>query len=433
MWHGHRKPLLSRGKVRARKGCEPALPTLHDTGAGRAPHGRQGLRSHHRHRPRPDGSGPFGGCGHDRPAVGAPSDAAGRRLYAVQRLRRPQDQRDRRPAELGGIVLFPAPRLGMNADPLLRVENLTVAFRAEGTLVPVVDGIGFSVPRGKTVGLVGESGSGKTMTAHAVMRLLPPSVTITSGRIAFDGIDLANASEPEMQHIRGDRIGLIFQDPMTSLNPTMRVGDQIAEMLLLHRAMSRRAAEPQVIAMLRKVGIGSPELRSAQFPHELSGGLRQRVMIAMALICGPKLLIADEPTTALDVTIQAQILELMKTLQQDRNIAVLLITHDLGVVEEICREVVVMYAGRIVEKAPAGSLLAGPRHPYTAGLLAAAPRKARHGQPLPTIPGTVPPPGQRGTGCTFAARCARVLPRCRRDVPPLSGDSHRAACWNPMP
>jgi peptide/nickel transport system ATP-binding protein len=322
----------------------------------------------------------------------------------------------------------------MNADPLLRVENLTVAFKSDGNLVPVVDGIGFSVPRGRTVGLVGESGSGKTMTAHAVMRLLPPSVKITSGRIAFDGIDLANASEPEMQRIRGDRIGMIFQEPMTSLNPTMRVGDQIAEMLLLHRAMSRRAAEPQVITMLRKVGIGSPELRFAQFPHELSGGLRQRVMIAMALICGPKLLIADEPTTALDVTIQAQILELLRSLRDALGLSILLITHDLGVIAELCDEVVVIYAGRVAEQGLVAQVLGQPRHPYTAGLLAASPRRARRGAPLAAIPGLVPSPGERGTGCTFLRRCPRHLDRCATITPPLTATTKgsAAACWNPI-
>jgi oligopeptide/dipeptide ABC transporter ATP-binding protein len=322
----------------------------------------------------------------------------------------------------------------MNADPLLRVENLTVAFKSDGNLIPVVDGIAFSVPRGRTVGLVGESGSGKTMTAHAVMRLLPPSVMITTGRIAFEGIDLATAGEPEMQHIRGDRIGMIFQEPMTSLNPTMRVGDQIAEMLLLHRAMSRRAAEPQVIAMLRKVGIGSPELRSAQFPHELSGGLRQRVMIAMALICGPKLLIADEPTTALDVTIQAQILELLRSLRNALGLSILLITHDLGVIAELCDEVVVIYAGRVAEKGPVAQVLGQPRHPYTAGLLAASPRRSRRGAPLAAIPGLVPSPGERGVGCTFLRRCPRRLDRCATITPPLSAtiNGSAAACWNPV-
>ena len=322
----------------------------------------------------------------------------------------------------------------MNAGPLLRVENLTVAFRAGGTRIPVVDGIGFAVPRGRTVGLVGESGSGKTMTAHAVMRLLPPTVTITRGTIDFDGLNLAAASEPEMQRIRGDRIGMIFQEPMTSLNPTMRVGDQIAEMLLLHRGMSRRAAEPEVIAMLRKVGIGSPELRSGQYPHELSGGLRQRVMIAMALICGPRLLIADEPTTALDVTIQAQILALLRSLRDDLGLSILLITHDLGVIAELCDEVVVIYAGRVAEQGPVAKVLRHPRHPYTTGLLAASPRHARRGMPLAAIPGLVPSPAERGTGCSFFRRCPRHLERCATLTPPLSPfpEGSAAACWNPV-
>ena len=317
---------------------------------------------------------------------------------------------------------------------LLAVEGLSIGFATEEGPVRVVEDVSFAVKGGETLGLVGESGCGKSVTAQTIMRLLPsPPSRIEAGRIGFDGTDLASASEAHMRKIRGNEIAMIFQEPMTSLNPTMTIGDQIAESLLLHRGAKSSDARPKVLDMLQQVGIGRPEKRYAQYPHELSGGLRQRVMIAMALICNPKLLIADEPTTALDVTIQAQILELMKKLQQELDIAVLLITHDLGVVEEMCQEVAVMYAGRIAEKAPAKSLFAKPRHPYTAGLLAASPRKARRGQILPTIPGTVPPPGKRGQGCSFADRCSRSQARCRQEVPPLTGDDHLAACWNPVP
>jgi oligopeptide/dipeptide ABC transporter ATP-binding protein len=320
-------------------------------------------------------------------------------------------------------------------SPLLSVEGLSIGFATEEGPIRVVEDVSFAVEGGETMGLVGESGCGKSVTAQTIMRLLPsPPSRIEAGRIDFNGTDLATASEAHMRKIRGNDIAMIFQEPMTSLNPTMTIGDQIAESLLLHRGARSSDARPKVLDMLSQVGIGRPEKRYTQYPHELSGGLRQRVMIAMALICQPKLLIADEPTTALDVTIQAQILELLKKLQHDLDIAVLLITHDLGVVEEMCREVVVMYAGRIVEKAPARALFAKPRHPYTAGLLAASPRKAKRGQILPTIPGTVPPPGKRGEGCSFAERCVRALPRCRHDVPSLSGDDdHLAACWNPVP
>jgi oligopeptide/dipeptide ABC transporter ATP-binding protein len=237
-----------------------------------------------------------------------------------------------------------------------------------------------------------------------------------------------------MQKVRGDRIGMIFQEPMTSLNPTMTIGDQIAEVLSLHRALDSRAARPKVIDILKKVGIGSPERRLDQYPHQLSGGLRQRVMIAMALVCRPKLLIADEPTTALDVTIQAQIIALLRSLQEEMGLAILLITHDLGVVAETCRAVVVMYAGRIVERGPAARVLKRPRHPYTAGLLAASPANVSKGQRLPTIAGTVPPPGRRGSWCAFADRCPRRISRCTAELPALEllEPEHRVSCFNPV-
>jgi oligopeptide/dipeptide ABC transporter ATP-binding protein len=321
----------------------------------------------------------------------------------------------------------------MNTASLLSVENLSVSFGTESGRVTVVEDVSFEVPSGMTVGLVGESGCGKSVSAMTVMRLLPsPPSRIDSGRILFDGKDLARLPEDEMRAVRGDRIGMIFQEPMTSLNPTLTVGFQIAEVLRLHRRMDARMARIWSVNMLKQVGIGGAERRLGQYPHELSGGLRQRVMIAMALVCRPALLIADEPTTALDVTIQAQILDLLRRLQQEMGMAVLLITHDLGVVAEMCEEVFVMYAGRIVERAAATDLFRTPRHPYTAGLLAASPRRAQRGARLATIPGMVPAPGKRGAGCSFADRCARVIDRCRVERPPLAGDDHPVACWNPV-
>jgi oligopeptide/dipeptide ABC transporter ATP-binding protein len=294
--------------------------------------------------------------------------------------------------------------------------------------------VSFTVAQGETLGLVGESGCGKSVTAQTIMRLLPsPPSRIEAGHILFEGRDLAAMSERELRTVRGNDIGMIFQEPMTSLNPTMTIGRQIAEGLMLHRGMSAAAARPEVITMLKTVGIGAAERRIEQYPHQLSGGLRQRVMIAMALVCRPKLLIADEPTTALDVTIQAQILALLRKLQGEFGLSILLITHDLGVVAEMCDRVAVMYAGRICEQGPAEQILSHPRHPYTAGLLAAAPRRTAHNAKLVTIPGTVPPPGKRGPGCSFAERCSRVLDRCRTERPLLGEGDHAAACWNPVP
>jgi oligopeptide/dipeptide ABC transporter ATP-binding protein len=237
-----------------------------------------------------------------------------------------------------------------------------------------------------------------------------------------------------MRSIRGNRIGMIFQEPMTSLNPSYKVGFQIAEVLRKHRGMSRAAARAEVLELLRHVGIGAPERRAGQYPHELSGGLRQRVVIAMAIACGPALLIADEPTTALDVTVQAQILELIRRLQREIGMSVLLITHDLGIVAETCERVLVMYAGRIVERASVGALYRHARHPYTKGLLSSSPRLGHKRPVLATIPGMVPPPGQRGPGCYFASRCPRALDRCHAEIPPLEPvvPGHDAACWNPV-
>ncbi|MBI2717886.1 MAG: ABC transporter ATP-binding protein [Rhizobiales bacterium] len=323
----------------------------------------------------------------------------------------------------------------MSAEALLSVEGLTVGFNTEEGPVRVVEDVSFSVVAGETLGLVGESGCGKSVTAQTIMRLLPsPPARIDGGRIRFEGEDLVVLPEPRMRKVRGDRIGMVFQEPMTSLNPTQRIGRQIAEVLALHRGMNYTQAKESVIDALRKVGIGNAERRLDQYPHELSGGLRQRVMIAMAIVCRPKLLIADEPTTALDVTIQAQIMELLKALQRELGLAILLITHDLGMVAEMCRSLAVMYAGRIVETGPAATVFARPRHPYTAGLLSSSPRQARRGERLPSIPGLVPPPGKRSTGCSFADRCGRVTDRCRRELPPLASfGAGAAACWNPVP
>jgi oligopeptide transport system ATP-binding protein len=323
----------------------------------------------------------------------------------------------------------------MNDEPLLRINQLSVGFNTDVGPVRVVENVSFDVPRGHTVGLVGESGCGKSVTAHTIMRLLPsPPSRIDGGQILFDGTDLLSLGEIEMQKIRGDRIGMIFQEPMTSLNPTMRVGDQIIEVLRLHRGLRSSAARPRAAEILRQVGIASPDHRLQQYPHELSGGLRQRVMIAIALVCGPKLLIADEPTTALDVTVQAQILDLLRSLQNTMNLSILLITHDLGVVAEICSHVVVMYAGRVAETGTAREVLGKPKHPYTAGLLAASPRRARKGGRLITIAGTVPSPQHGRVGCLFAQRCPRVLAFCREAVPdPAGAADHHVACWNPLP
>ena len=323
----------------------------------------------------------------------------------------------------------------MSAQALLRVEDLTVSFRTEQGPVRVVEDVSFAVAAGKTMGLVGESGCGKSVTAQTIMRLLPsPPSNIEKGRILFAGEDLAQASRKTMQKIRGDRIGMVFQEPMTSLNPTLRIGEQIAEPLLLHRGMRHAEARGEVVRVLKQVGIGNAERRLLQYPHELSGGLRQRVMIAMSIICNPKLLIADEPTTALDVTIQAQIMELLKALQEDLGLAILLITHDLGMVAEMCETIAVMYAGRIVESGSTAQIFEKPQHPYTHGLLNSSPRRAKKGERLPSIPGLVPPPGMRDAGCSFSARCPRAAERCRVETPALLREGTRAAaCWNPVP
>ena len=315
---------------------------------------------------------------------------------------------------------------------LLRVNNLVTSFRSELGQDRAVDDVSFTIKKGQTVGLVGESGCGKSVTSLSIMRLIQtPPGRIESGEIMFGGSNLLGLSEPEMRKIRGNRISMIFQEPMTSLNPVFTVGHQIGEVFSIHQKSSRKEAIEKSIEMLRLVNIPAPEQRVGEYPHQLSGGMRQRVMIAMALACRPELLIADEPTTALDVTIQAQILDLMASLQSELNMAILLITHDLGVVAQVCKEVIVMYAGRIAEKATVDQLFRSPRHPYTVGLLNSIPRLGRKTTRLPTIEGSVPGIGKWPSGCRFQDRCPFVMEQCRIAEPPLRnfGPDHQAACW----
>jgi len=323
--------------------------------------------------------------------------------------------------------------------PLLRVENLETHFHTRDGIVRAVDGVSFEVMPGETLAIVGESGCGKSVTAMSILRLLPmPPARIAAGRIEFDGRNLLELSEAEMRQVRGNAISMIFQEPMTSLNPVLTVGRQIAEALVLHRGLSQKEATARAIEMLRKVHIPEAERRITQYPHELSGGMRQRVMIAMALACGPRLLIADEPTTALDVTIQAQILELMRELHRETGAAIILITHDLGVVAEMAQRVVVMYAGRKVEEAPIEELFERPRHPYTRGLLGSMPHLGdsvnETGKRLVEIPGMVPSLKEQAPGCLFAPRCTNAGERCTREAPPLErhAPGHWAACWHPV-
>ena len=306
---------------------------------------------------------------------------------------------------------------------LLEVNNLRTYFPTRRGLVRAVDGVRFYLDRGELLGLVGESGCGKSMTALSVMRLIAPPGKIVEGEILFDGQDLLKLNDAEMRQMRGDDIAMIFQDPMTSLNPVFTVGEQIGEALRLHRKLSRKEAKRAAIEAMREVAIPDPARRIDDYPHQLSGGMRQRVMIAMALACNPKLLIADEPTTALDVTIQAQILELLDELRKQRELAVLLITHDLGVVAEVADRVAVMYTGRIVEESPVDELFARPKHPYTEGLLRSVPKltseHVARKERLETIDGTVPRPTDLPPGCHFAPRCSHRMPRCTEEDIPL--------------
>jgi len=306
---------------------------------------------------------------------------------------------------------------------LLDVKNLHTHFETREGLVCAVEGVSFYLDRGELLGLVGESGCGKSMTALSIMRLVASPGRIVAGEILFDGKNLLQLSNAEMRAVRGNDIAMIFQDPMTSLNPVFTVGEQIAEALRLHRALSRKEAHAAAIEAMREVSIPDPALRADDYPHQLSGGMRQRVMIAMALACDPKLLIADEPTTALDVTIQAQILDLLNQLRKTRELAVLLITHDLGVVAEVAERVAVMYTGKIVEESPVDELFARPKHPYTEGLLRSVPKltakDVAKAERLQTIEGTVPKPTALPPGCHFEPRCQYRMPRCKEGEIPL--------------
>jgi oligopeptide/dipeptide ABC transporter ATP-binding protein len=318
---------------------------------------------------------------------------------------------------------------------VLQARNLRVGFRIPGGRMQAVDGVSFELRHGETLGLVGESGSGKTLTSLALLRLLetPPAEVAADG-VVFEGRDLLGLSEGEMADLRGARLSMIFQEPMTSLNPVMTIGRQIDEPLVVHLGLSRREARGRTLDLLARVGIARPEEAVRNYPHQLSGGMRQRVMIAIALACRPSVLIADEPTTALDVTVQAQILALLRALQEEMGTAILLITHDLAVIAETAHRVAVMYAGRIVESGPVAALFARPLHPYTEGLLRSIPRIAREREAeLPEIEGVVPAPGQLPAGCAFAARCGFADDGCHARRPGLepAGDGREVACWKP--
>ncbi len=316
---------------------------------------------------------------------------------------------------------------------LLEVKDLTISFpQAQGEPVVAVDGVSFRVSAGEVLALVGESGCGKSLTGLALPGLLPAAARLgATSEIRFKGTDISRLSERELRNYRGRRIAMVFQDPLTSLNPVMRVGQQIIEAIQAHRQVGRAEARARAIELLSEVGIADPGERVDSYPHQLSGGMRQRVMIAIALAGEPDLLVADEPTTALDVTVQAQILELLDRLRAARGMAVLLITHDLGIVAGRADRVMVMYAGRMAETASTAALFAAPAHPYTRGLFASIPRLSGEGGRLPSIPGTVPRPDQWPTGCRFNPRCPVVIPICREQQPGLDAiaSGHRVACW----
>jgi oligopeptide/dipeptide ABC transporter ATP-binding protein len=316
---------------------------------------------------------------------------------------------------------------------LLEVKNLKTYFYTDDGVSTAVDDVSYDLDKGETLGLVGESGCGKSVSALSIMRLIPdpPGKTI-GGEILFEGKSLLTLPEEEMRHIRGNRIGMIFQEPMTSLNPVFTIGDQIDEAIILHQKVSKQEAKERTIEMLKHVGIPAPEQRYGEYPHQLSGGMRQRVMIAMALSCNPALLIADEPTTALDVTVQAQILELIKKLQDEFGMGVIMITHDLGVIAEVAKRVAVMYASKVVEYAPVREIYNNPKHPYTIGLLNSIPHLGEEKKKLATIEGNVPPPTHYPKGCHFCTRCPYADEKCWVDEPPLErvSEGHIVACWH---
>jgi len=316
--------------------------------------------------------------------------------------------------------------------PLLEIQDLQTQFRGDKGLIPAVDGVDITVHAGETVGIVGESGCGKSVTSLSIMRLLPKvNAQITRGSILFKGKDLLQLSEDEMRRVRGKEIAMVFQEPMTALNPVKTIGNQLMEMPILHLGYSADAAREHAVKMLGKVHIPRADKLIHEYPHQLSGGMRQRVMIAMALSCSPDLLIADEPTTALDVTVQAQILDLMNELQEREHSSIVLITHDLGVVAEMCQTVYVMYAGQVVEHAAIDDLIREPAHPYTQGLMRSLPREEDSGSRLSCIPGNVPLPGSVKLGCRFAERCSQAMGRCTRENPPLLrvAADRMCRCW----
>jgi oligopeptide/dipeptide ABC transporter ATP-binding protein len=323
----------------------------------------------------------------------------------------------------------------MDNNHLLKIRNLKTYFDIRRSVLKAVDDVSLSIEAGKTLGLVGESGCGKSVTAESIMGLVPmPPGRIDGGEVLFEGVDLLQLPESKMKKIRGNRISMIFQEPMTSLNPVFTVGDQVAEVFRLHQGLSRRETRNKVIEMFHLVGIPAAELRITDYPHQMSGGMRQRVVIAMALACNPKLMIADEPTTALDVTIQAQILDLMNKLKEETGASILFITHDLGVIAEMAQNVAVMYAGKVMEEADVDTLFAEPKHPYTVGLMSSIPVLGREKKRrrLSTIPGVVPSLFKLSEGCLFNERCTEAREECRRIEPPIInlGNGHMVRCHN---